>query len=156
MTYTRFSCLLFLLCCAIGCGGGDRVTGKVTFSDGSPLTVGKVMFTNGSISAFGEINEKGEYRMGTIKAGDGVPSGTYQVYIADARVEADTQIKNEDGGMYNPLVPAVNAKFTSAVQSDLTCSVKGNTVFDITVEKPPADTISNLLRGLATPPKTFD
>jgi hypothetical protein len=67
-----------------GCGSGFKVTGKVTFSDGQPLTVGKVIFTNGQISAYGKINSNGEYRLGLIKDGDGIPAGTYQVYITEA------------------------------------------------------------------------
>ena len=141
MTFYRFPYLLLFLCFAIGCGGsGDRVTGTVTFSDGSPLTVGKVMFTNGTITAFGDINSKGEYRMGTKKAGDGVPSGTYQVYITEALVPAGEQfsMKDEDGNTYSPLVLAIDPKFTVPSQCGLVCEVKGKTVFPIQVEKPPA------------------
>ena len=138
MIHFRFLSLLLFLCFVVGCGGssGDRVTGTVTFSDGTPLTVGKVMFTNGTITAFGDINAKGGFRMGTKKAGDGVPSGTYQVYITEARIPADFTVPDEDGRMSAPLVLAVASKFTVPSQSGLTCEVKGATTFDFRVEKP--------------------
>ena len=140
MFYLRCSSLLLLLGFVVGCGGsGDRVTGTVTFADGTPLTVGKVMFTNNSVTAFGNINAKGEFRMGTNKAGDGVPSGTYQVYITDARVPASFTIQDEDGNTSAPLVLAIDPKFTTPARSGLTCEVKGATTFNISVEKLPAN-----------------
>ena len=130
----------FIICLTAGCGGGYAVTGKVTFPDGEPLTVGSVMFTNGSTTAFGDINAKGEYRMGMKKAGSGIPAGTYQVYIADARMEGDPAFADtmEDGSKVIPLILAIDPKFGSASRSDLVCEVKGKTVFNIPVTKPPA------------------
>lgn len=144
MLNLRFSCFVlccFALCFAVGCGSGSTVTGKVTFSDGTPLTVGKVMFTNGTTTAFGQIDAKGEYRMGTKKAKDGVPPGTYQVYITEALVPGDASLarKDDEGEMVTPLVLAIAPKFTTASQSGLTCEVKGSMKHDITVEKPPAN-----------------
>jgi len=130
----------FAFCVTIGCGSGSTVTGKVTFPDGAPLTVGKVMFTNGTLTAFGQIDANGEYRMGTKKAKDGVPNGTYQVYIAEALIPGDASLarKDDEGAMFTPMVLAVAPKLTIASQSGLTCEVKGTTKYDISVEKPPA------------------
>ena len=140
MINRRFSGFSVLLCFVIGCGSGSAVTGKVTFADGEALTVGKVMFTNGSVTAFGTLNAKGEYRMGTKKAGDGVPAGTYQVYITEALVPGEKfTTKDDEGNTFIPLVLAIDPKFTAAAKSGLTCEVKGKTTFNIPVEKPPAN-----------------
>ena len=131
--------LCLFLWCLVGCGSGNTVTGKVTFSDGEPLTVGRVMFTNDSTTAFGDINAKGEYRMGTKKAGDGVPAGTYQVYITSALVPSEKHARqDEDGNTYVPSILAIDPKFTVPSQSELTCEVSGKRTFDISVEKPSA------------------
>ena len=75
--------------------------------------------------------------MGTKKAGDGVPTGTYQVYITEAFAPADYQITDEEGDTSTPLILAIAPSFTTPVQSGLTCTVNGVTVFDITVERAP-------------------
>ena len=129
---------VLILCVSFaGCGKGSRVTGTVTFSDGQPLTVGKVAFTDDNIIGFGTINEKGQYSMGLVNDGDGMPPGTYKVYITEAMIEGDSSLaqKDEDGNSYIPKVPAVDSKFTGP-KSGLTCEVKGATKYDITVEKP--------------------
>ena len=130
----------FVVCFVSGCGNSNAVTGKVTFPDGEPLTVGKVMFTNGSITAFGDINAKGEYRLGMEKAGNGIPAGTYQVYITGARIEGDPAQADilEDGTKVTPLILAIDPKFGTPSQSGLTCEVKGKTTYNIPVVKPPA------------------
>ena len=155
MIERHFLGLSLLLCFVIGCGGsGSAVTGKVTFADGEALTVGKVMFTNGSITAFGAINAKGEYRMGTKKAGDGVPAGTYQVYITEALIPGEKfTTKDDEGNTLVPLVLAIDPKFTVASKSDLTCTVNGKTTFDIPVEKPPASYNPFPTQDAATPKK---
>lgn len=74
---------VFMLAVCVGCGGNAKVTGKVTFSDGTPVTFGTIIFSNDTTICKGEINEKGEYAMRTFKPGDGVPKGTYKIYITD-------------------------------------------------------------------------
>jgi len=130
----------FIACFVVGCGDGHTVTGKVTFPDGTPLTVGKVMFTDGSKTASGDLNARGEYRLGMEKAGSGIPAGTYQVYITGARIEGDPAFAEtiEDGTSVIPLILAIDHRFTVPSLSGLTCEVKGRTEFNIPVEKPPA------------------
>jgi hypothetical protein len=130
---------ILILCIMLsGCGSGFKVTGKVTFSDGQPLTVGKVIFTNGQISAYGKINSNGEYRLGLVKDGDGIPAGTYQVYITEAFQPGDSSLshKDDEGQIVTPLVLVIDPKFTVASQSGLKCEVSGSMKFDIQVEKP--------------------
>ena len=63
-----FVCVVAMVACA-GCGGRSQVSGKVVFSDGTPLTYGTVNFTNNEVACKGP--------------GDGVPAGTYKVFITD-------------------------------------------------------------------------
>ena len=129
-----------VICFVTGCGDGHTVTGKVTFPDGTPLTVGKVMFSDGSKTAFGDLNAKGEYRLGMEKAGSGIPAGTYQVYITGALVDGnpDFAATMEDGSKVIPRILAIDPMFTAPSRSNLTCEVNGKTVFNIPVEKPSA------------------
>lgn len=71
---------------AVGCGGGRfPVEGRVTFKDGKPLTGGKVIFEatgeGRNLSARGDIQADGTYRMGTESDNDGVPPGHYRVLV---------------------------------------------------------------------------
>ena len=98
-----FSVLLLVAC--VGCGGRAQVHGKVVFSDGSPLTYGTLVFANdttmckgsieedgtsGEVMCKGQIEKDGTFKMRTFKPGDGVPPGTYKVYITDTLQFGDT------------------------------------------------------------------
>ena len=122
-------CLLF----CVGCGKNVRVAGKVTFEDGSPLTTGIVIFNSGTSESKAPIEKDGSFAVGTFKSNDGLPRGTYRVYITGAAVFPGISAR---GAPLGPVVQLVDAKFTSPDTSDLTCEVKGNTVFDITVTPP--------------------
>ena len=78
--------------------------------------------------------------MGLTKDGQGIPPGTYKVYISEALVDGDASLakKDEDGNMVVPKVPAVDLKFMSSERSGLTCEVKGRMTYDIKVEKLPS------------------
>ena len=77
-----FVCVVAMIACA-GCGGRSQVSGKVVFSDGTPLTYGTVNFTNNEVACKGQIEKDGTFKMRTFKPGDGVPAGTYKVFITD-------------------------------------------------------------------------
>ena len=77
-----FVCVVAMIACA-GCGGRSQVSGKVVFSDGTPLTYGTVNFTNNEVVCKGQIEKDGTFKMRTFKPGDGVPAGTYKVFITD-------------------------------------------------------------------------
>ena len=121
-------CLLLL----IGCGENVQVSGKVTFEDGTPLSKGTVIFTTGTNQSKAAIETDGSYRIGTLNPGDGVPRGTYQVYITG------TIELHGAGPMGMPLgaTQLVDSKFTSPETSGLTCEVKGSRTYDITVTPP--------------------
>jgi hypothetical protein len=126
-----FFCFIFLLC--TGCSENAGVSGKITFPDGTPLTVGTVAFTNSAgFFARGNIQPDGSYRMGRIKDGDGIPKGTYAVYILDADL-----IEKPDSPAGTPkYIPQVNKKFLSEETSGLFCNVKSKTIFNFQVERP--------------------
>ncbi|WP_131282331.1 carboxypeptidase-like regulatory domain-containing protein [Blastopirellula marina] len=70
-----------------GCSPGGIATyptsGKVTYTDGSPVTGGLIIFADSeqNISSEGVIESDGSYYMGTYSGDDGVPQGNYQVTI---------------------------------------------------------------------------
>jgi hypothetical protein len=79
--------LVLVLSSAAGCAGGlQPVQGKVTLEDGTPLTKGLVVVESAEgkppITARGDIQADGSYRLSTYKPGDGVPLGKYRVLIS--------------------------------------------------------------------------
>lgn len=134
--------LLPLLCLAltvvlVGCGQ-PKVSGKVTFADGSPLTAGTVNFVGDDVICKGDIDKDGSFEMRTMKPGDGVPPGSYQVYITGAFVfeqedaagqTGDVQIQRMTGST-NVLPP----KYSDPEQSGLTITVDKSMKYDITLE----------------------
>ena len=129
----NFFALVFLFVLLVGCSKNVPMGGKVTFSDnGEPLTTGTVVFVSGSQQAKGYLNERGEYKLGFAKAGDGLPPGRYGVYISGAdRSEGD-----RDSGTYK-LIPLISAKQASLEKSELTIEVDGSKRrYDIVVDRP--------------------
>ncbi|MDR0390765.1 MAG: carboxypeptidase-like regulatory domain-containing protein [Planctomycetaceae bacterium] len=126
--------VLFLLVLAVGCSGNMKVSGKVTFSDGTPLTSGEVRFESSGFLASGKIQSDGNYTIGTIYESDGIPNGSYRVSIY-ALEYPDIPPDTDPADAPSPK-SLVAEKFCSAETSGLTCEVNGTTKFDITVEKP--------------------
>lgn len=135
-----------------GCGGGGakdtyKVTGKVTFSDGSPLTQGIVVFANPDGVAMGKIQSDGSYSLGSYGSSDGAPAAEYVVYVSGPifgppeGVESAERAK-KGAEMYMEVSKdsygeaLVHRKFSDPNTSKLKCSVSAATTFDITVEKP--------------------
>ena len=145
-------CLFIVV--AIGCGKGFvGMSGRVTYSDtGEPLEKGTVAFTDGSILARGDIGKDGRYVIGSLAAGDGLPPGTYQVFIAGAvNALEETPLSapelpkpGERGpagrGSMPPvaptLIPLIDQKYTTPQTSGLTLEVTSKTrTFDFTVDR---------------------
>ena len=121
---------LLSLACTLGCGKqGFNVGGKVTFSDGKPLTQGQVMFTSGFFTAGGGIISDGSYSMSVR-----IPAGTYKVSV----VAVGEPIAAPSGNLEDmkPGKPLVDPKFSNPETSGFVCEVKGPTGFNITVEPP--------------------
>jgi len=139
--------LLFCVLAAVGCDGNVKVTGKVTFPDGTPLSTGQVVFENEKHSAMGKLSEDGSYTLGTQKESNGIPKGKYRIAITGAVTygDAPTPSPASATGAYNPgansaTLPAsislIHRNYRSTETSGLEVDVKGNMTHDITVEKP--------------------
>ncbi len=120
---------------ATGCGK-PKVTGKVTFADGSPLTQGTVNFTDDKIICKGSIQDDGTFEMRTLKPGDGVPPGTYKVYLTETMRFGDAveSTSLDATAKMHETVNDVPPKYSNPEQSGLTIDVKGSMKYDITIE----------------------
>ena len=151
MQYRMIFCVFFLgIILTSGCGQGFKVVGKVTFPDGTPLTVGTVCFTDNTITATGKVNAQGEYKLGMSKEGDGVPPGSYRIYISGATqpsTDPNLQQKDEDGNTFGQMVLAIDPKYSTPERSGLTCDVKASMKHDITVEPPGPNYKPILIKG---------
>ncbi len=113
---------LILLPMVLGCGSPRTfpVEGTVFFEDKKPakeLAGGWVLFESmdGKVSAQGEIDSEGNYRLTTTKPGDGAYPGEYRVAVRP-RMPA-----NPEG----PQPPAViDARFTDSTRSNLKATVE--------------------------------
>jgi hypothetical protein len=135
MRYFVVTALLGFVILLTGCSSNTKVTGKVMFEDGTPLTTGEVRFeASGGFLASGRIQPDGTYTMGSLTEKDGVPKGSYKVSVfameyPDVKPGADlTKVPSPKS--------LVAKKFTSGETSGLECKVDGKTTFDIKVEKP--------------------
>jgi hypothetical protein len=125
---------LFVTLTIFGCGGGGTViTGSVKYTDGTPVTLGQVVFDNGVKSYFGQIRADGTYSSGGNKAVEGIPDGSYKIWLSGT---IDGSAEGNDPDYSGRLTIA--KKYISPATTDLTFEVKsgGTKVFDITVEKP--------------------
>jgi hypothetical protein len=102
-------CFLLIAGCSlavtVGCGGGDNVTGKVTFDDGTPVKGGSITFSGSDIEEFATIGEDGTYEVK-----EGLKDGDYEVLVTWTEEQsADAEAKEDDenptyGGEAKPLV----------------------------------------------------
>jgi major membrane immunogen (membrane-anchored lipoprotein) len=124
---------LLLILLVTGCSNSIKVSGKVTFSDGSPLDTGNVIFENEYHSFRGKIQKDGTFRLGRLKDGDGIIAGKYQVAI----VGALTQNSSENHRKVVSTTYLVAEKFrlpkTSGIEYDIQ---KKTTDISIIVEHP--------------------
>ena len=138
-----------------GCSDKIPFGGTVTYSDdGSPLSMGTVYFEKDGFQARGVIDSGGHYALGTLKLKDGIPKGTYRVFLSGivqteripmAPVGSSHSVKP---AMPRPLQPGqtllgdilqtqlVDRKFTDPKTSELTVVVDGKTrIFDFQVDR---------------------
>ena len=133
MIKSLWSIGVILLIFLSGCSNHVPLRGTVTFSDdGSPLPSGSVIFETDSFSAVGPIQPDGTYRLGSLKENDGIPPGTYQVYVQGV-VQANLSL----GGAGAPVAELlVDPKFTSPKTSGLVFEVTSkNRQFDFSVDR---------------------
>ena len=127
----KYIFLIGILICLVvaGCGKNKRLTGKVTFSDGTPVKSGMVIFRTDTFLSKGEIKPDGSYKMSSERENDGIPPGEYQVYVSGIFKPP------QSGGMPSMPVSLVAPKFENPDTSGLTCKVPapGNK-YDIVLE----------------------
>ena len=130
-----FCLLLCLLTClsVTGCGKNKRLTGTVTFSDGTPAKSGTVLFRQDNFIAKGEIQPDGSYKMSSEREKDGIPPGFYQVYVSNI-------FKPPPSGVMAMPASLVDPKFENPDTSGLTCIIPapGNK-YDIVLEPHPVN-----------------
>lgn len=126
-----------------GCGSNVKtvpVSGKVKYTDGTPVTKGVIVFQNSSqpsIEARGVIQPDGSFTLTTETEGDGAPPGTYKVYFADSgsnEALEDNPNTPQDESLPQPLF---GQQYMSPDTSGITKEVTGASNFDdIQVGKP--------------------
>ena len=142
-----------LLLLLVGCGGsgGQTINGKISFTDGAPLSRGVVVLVSEEFSYRGVVTPDGSYEV------LGVQSGTYNVAITGTSAStsggddnADGMAWDQDTGQYLAPPPAeagtggskksdgpanlLAAKYSKADESGLTLTVPGD--YTLTVDSP--------------------
>ena len=137
-----FCVLCFCLLILTGCSGRVKFSGRVTYEDGTPLTIGDVYFTNETYMAHGSIDKDGYYYLTSYNPGDGIVPGDYQVYITNTLLfgepEEEEQEDTGTGKLPNlmPPVATVDPVFADPDANGLKCTIKGSGTYDITVYRP--------------------
>lgn len=132
MSKNSLLCVIIAVCLFSGCGDNQKLTGKVVFSDGEPLTTGTVLFSSGTFLSRSFIKPDGSFAVGSLKEDDGIPPGKYKVYITDA-IEAVPNPKMPGEEMMKPLIAG---KYASRDTTPLEIEIPGEKVYNITVERP--------------------
>jgi hypothetical protein len=127
--------VLFFSAAIAGCGNGyEKMSGRVTYSDnGEPLETGFVCFVSGATFARGTIAEDGRYKVGSFTEDDGLPPGTYRVYVDAAKKDLGKKTPDADDSEYKQLI---DLRFSRPETSELTYVVKRTTnQFDFKVDR---------------------
>jgi hypothetical protein len=132
------STFVFLLFVFAGCSDKVKVSGFVKFPDGEPVKYGKVNFRTTDRTYFGRIDANGYYTPGELKDGEGLPAGTYTVWLTDTVLSEPIPGKDGEETVRYKETKLVADKHTKPGPDALTFEVKrgGAVNFDITVEKP--------------------
>ncbi len=149
--------LILFACAALLCGCGDsgtatiyQVSGKVIYSDGSPVTSGMVIFSSGKVEALADIKKDGTFTLKSAVGGksvDGAPAGNYRVHIVngggeDLNIDSKEKTVEKEGENTTPDSDAappeiVAEKFRSPDTSEISVEVSAdNKSVTIKVEKP--------------------
>ena len=132
MKNSIFFALALSLLMLVGCGSNVGLKGKAVFSDDqSPVTTGTVCFETDTYLARGDLKPDGTFVVGSLKANDGLPAGTYCVYISGAQ---KTIGQDADGmEIYESLI---DEKFASGSTSGITINVTPSTRnFEVVVDR---------------------
>jgi len=122
-----------------GCSGKVQVHGTVKYPDGSPLEKGTVCVGNDQVTFMGNIRADGTFSLGEIKDGDGIPPGSYKVWIANT-ITRNYELDKEGQPISTRKteIVLIDPKYGSPSTSGLTFEVKSGERkrLDIIVETP--------------------
>ncbi len=120
-----------------GCGSGNaKISGRITFPDGKPLTKGVVIFQSATNVAKGMLDADGRYVIGSQYAADGLPPGTYKVFIALASELDPTFVPPSNDPDALRYISLVAERFCSEQTTPLSGEVTRSATMDFTVEAP--------------------
>jgi hypothetical protein len=151
MQNMKYSLLIVtLLLFVAGCSNNAGVSGKVQYDDGTPVDHGMVVFTETNVVKadgssggnkagtrnFRGVIKNGRYNIGVTGKGEGVPAGTYKVWLAGTERNEKVYDKNGEPTVGMVSFPQVTDDFTS-VASILSLEVKGTMTYDVVVKRHP-------------------
>ena len=128
----RILSVVSLLFCVLlsGCGDGSlRVSGKVTFPDGSPLTQGTVVFDSGNYTNKAVLDTNGQYNVG-------VPAGQYKVYFTFTSLRDETFVPPPDEPDAQRYIDLIHPSYATLNSTTLSCDISRGGQQDFTVEPP--------------------
>lgn len=137
--------VMILVMSSLGCGKNHQLKGTITYKDGTPITTGMVNFDSGTSISRGKIQSDGSYTVGTLKDKDGIPKGTYSVYITGAEVGLESgknqRVRVDSMGNPIPIMAGhrqlVDRKYMNASTTPIQCEVPAaKNRFDFIVEPP--------------------
>lgn len=125
-----------MICCA--CNSKERLTGRVLFDDGQPLSFGTVYFSNDIMMYRGSIGKDGTFTIGELRDGDGIPPGKYKAWLED--VNTWEPVLDKNGQRTEKIIEQVviKPKFAKRESSDISFEVKpgAKNRIEIVVSKP--------------------
>lgn len=142
----KFLFLITIFLFIFGCGEKlTKMSGKVTFPDGKPLSKGVVYFDDGKVSAKGPISPDGTFTMsfGGRNKANGLPPGQYKVYIQGAVNLVEKEVTDPLTGqtasttMHDNHELLIDKKYTARASTNLEVTVTNKPeTFDIVVDYP--------------------
>ena len=146
LTTMKRSLFFLLLLILAGCSQNIKITGKVQFDDGEPVSFGAVVFETSKNSFTGKLDQQGHYAVGDTGDGAGIPPGDYTVWLSGTALQRVSAAKGNKGdgeneGFESEETPRVHPKHTSPQSPDalkFTVKSDGGKTFNFIVQRPPA------------------
>ena len=121
-SFARLILVLLASVGVVGCGGKQQryqVAGHIVLDDGTPVVGASLSLESqdGTIHATAITNENGEFALGALKPGDGLPAGEYRALVMSA-VDFDAA---------NPPPPPFHSKYSRYQTSGLKFTIQADT-----------------------------
>ena len=123
MKFKLFALLVLALC--IGCSENVSLRGTVLDENGNPITIGVVNFVSEQGLSRAQIQSDGSYVVGTLKERDGLPRGTYRVYVTNAEIYVPSQAppRVDAMGHVSPAMPDTRPLIASRYTTEATTPI---------------------------------